>query len=181
MQNQCRKISWQFIVWTGPGLAMSRPASLEVLVWLRSGAGQHSTTKKIVCGERTFFLQVMKIHRYLLFANIATTYFFIPKILRVKLWLCASYCYTEKRAQWWHVHGTRSSHVPYPMLFTAEPCPNMAEQCLNTFTSCARLYSCSSPLPHVMRFALAHSMFLHRLVFFNSFWIKLLIIEGTVV
>ena len=33
----CGKFSWQSIVWYGPGMALSRPASLEVLVWLRSG------------------------------------------------------------------------------------------------------------------------------------------------
>ena len=60
LKNSCGKISWQSIVWSGPGLTMSRPASLEVMVWLRSGAGQHSMTKKFVCGERNFFLQASK-------------------------------------------------------------------------------------------------------------------------
>ena len=40
----CGKMSWHSIVWSGPGLSMFRSASLEVLVWLRSGAGQHSIT-----------------------------------------------------------------------------------------------------------------------------------------
>ena len=57
------KISWQSIVWSGPVLAMSRLASLKVLVWLRSGAGQHSIIKKFVCGERNFFYKFRKIHR----------------------------------------------------------------------------------------------------------------------
>ena len=39
---------------------MPRPASLEVLVWIRPGADQHSMTKNFVCGERIFFLQVSK-------------------------------------------------------------------------------------------------------------------------
>ena len=56
----CKKIPWQSIVRSGPGLATSRPASLKFLVWLRSGAGQHSMTKKFVCGEQNFFLQVSK-------------------------------------------------------------------------------------------------------------------------
>ena len=54
----------------------------------------------------------------------------------------------------------------YAMLFTAEPFPNTEEQCPDTFTSCARPFSCSSPLLHVMRFVLAHSIVLQRLVFF---------------
>ena len=36
LNNPCGKISWQSIVWPGPGLAMSRQVSLDVLVWVRS-------------------------------------------------------------------------------------------------------------------------------------------------
>ena len=62
-----------------------------------------------------------------------------------------------------------SSHAMDTLCFsTAGPCLDMAEQCQNTFTSCTRPFSCSSPLPHVMRFALTHSMFLQRFVFFFS-------------
>ena len=39
---------------------MSRPASLKVLIWLRFGAVPPSVTKKFVCCERNFFLQVSK-------------------------------------------------------------------------------------------------------------------------
>ena len=53
-RNPCGKISWQSIVWSGVDLAMSRPASLVVLVWVRSGAGQHSMTKKLVCRVEKF-------------------------------------------------------------------------------------------------------------------------------
>ena len=42
---------------------MSRPASLEVLVWLRSGAGQHSMLKKLVyVSNGNFFYKFRKIH-----------------------------------------------------------------------------------------------------------------------
>ena len=58
--HPCGEISWHFIVSSGSGLATSRPDGLEVLVWLKSGTGQHSMTKKFVCGKQKFFLQVLK-------------------------------------------------------------------------------------------------------------------------
>ena len=75
----------------------------------------------------------------------------------------------------WHgscVPRTERPCAVHAMLYTAEPCSDTAEQCPNNFTWCAWPFSCSSPLSHVMRFALAHSIFLQRLVYFNSFLIK---------
>ena len=58
----CWKISWQSIVWSGPGLAMSSPASLEV----RTGSDLTSVSiprqKSLYVSVKNFFHQFRKIH-----------------------------------------------------------------------------------------------------------------------